>query len=556
MMSRNPRFLHSLLLACLLLSGLVARLVFTFGADRMNLLGTLADDGYYYLKIAQNYWQHGALTFDGIHETNGFHPLWQIFLTIGAFFIKDLFIFIQFSMLLNSIVSIVAALVIFTYVRKLSSHLAGYLSIALWLVPPLMVRWQLMGMENSVYVFTLVWLLYAAKAMFASRVARGWNVVSSGLAMGFLFLSRTDSALFILILGFLVVLRSISTRTTIHLKQLIASGLVGSVLVIPYLLFNLVVFGDLLSVSGAVKLWIAQRYISDQGGVLSKGFLISVWKGISLWPRRIGSAALDTSKTPVVLLLVSLIFVWLLSYLAWRRQSSGTGQRSLLPRSFGVVEISFLCFVLVHGVVIYTLFSNQLIWMPWYFVPQVVFLVVFVPAFALPKGYVGFVFDAARKAAGSWLRVWNLKGMTYVGFASLLVIAQLFLGRRMTQQPPLRASSYVVDYQLISWLNANLGRGVKLAAWDAGLLGYFSDNTLVNLDGVVNSRSYFEDYLKASEVGDYIRREGIEMIVTWGEPDYLCSQPDIACDHVIYRSEDFRTSVGRMNHKQVVQIGQ
>src|SRR4029450_1725379 len=39
---------------------------------------TFYDDGYYYFQIARNAARGAGLTFDGIHATNGFRPLWLL----------------------------------------------------------------------------------------------------------------------------------------------------------------------------------------------------------------------------------------------------------------------------------------------------------------------------------------------------------------------------------------------------------------------------------------------------------------------------------------------
>jgi hypothetical protein len=39
---------------------------------------TFYDDGYYYFQIARNLARGAGFTFDGIHATNGFHPLWLL----------------------------------------------------------------------------------------------------------------------------------------------------------------------------------------------------------------------------------------------------------------------------------------------------------------------------------------------------------------------------------------------------------------------------------------------------------------------------------------------
>lgn len=47
--------------------------------------GLLADDAYFYVKIAWNLGMHGASTFDGMHVTDGYHPAWESVLAAVSF---------------------------------------------------------------------------------------------------------------------------------------------------------------------------------------------------------------------------------------------------------------------------------------------------------------------------------------------------------------------------------------------------------------------------------------------------------------------------------------
>src|SRR6266550_4395999 len=47
--------------------------------------GLLADDAYFYVKIAWNLGMHHASTFDGIHTTDGYHVAWQWMLAAVSF---------------------------------------------------------------------------------------------------------------------------------------------------------------------------------------------------------------------------------------------------------------------------------------------------------------------------------------------------------------------------------------------------------------------------------------------------------------------------------------
>ena len=44
--------------------------------DSSAYLGLLQDDYFYYAGVADHLVRDGRLTYDGIHLTNGFHPLW------------------------------------------------------------------------------------------------------------------------------------------------------------------------------------------------------------------------------------------------------------------------------------------------------------------------------------------------------------------------------------------------------------------------------------------------------------------------------------------------
>ncbi|RKZ11848.1 hypothetical protein DRQ32_05040, partial [bacterium] len=48
--------------------------------------GLVADDTYYYFTIAKNLAAGNGPTFDGLAPTNGFHPLWQLYMV--PFFIN------------------------------------------------------------------------------------------------------------------------------------------------------------------------------------------------------------------------------------------------------------------------------------------------------------------------------------------------------------------------------------------------------------------------------------------------------------------------------------
>src|SRR5205823_1185697 len=63
-----------------------------------------------------------------------------------------------------------------------------------------------------------------------------------------------------------------------------------------------------------------------------------------------------------------------------------------------------------------------------------------------------------------------------------------------------------------SWINQHLPQTSRIGAWNAGVLGYFTDRTIVNLDGLTNDRNYLLFLKSKRPVELYLRKEGIEYV--------------------------------------------
>src|SRR5215212_1131971 len=70
----------------LVIASAVALLVVPIVADVIvsgpsRLFGYVASDTFYYLVVARHI-REGVVAFDGVHPSNGFHPLWQALVSI------------------------------------------------------------------------------------------------------------------------------------------------------------------------------------------------------------------------------------------------------------------------------------------------------------------------------------------------------------------------------------------------------------------------------------------------------------------------------------------
>jgi hypothetical protein len=86
-----------------------------------------------------------------------------------------------------------------------------------------------------------------------------------------------------------------------------------------------------------------------------------------------------------------------------------------------------------------------------------------------------------------------------------------------------------VTYDAALWIRSNLPPDAKIGVWNAGVVGYFSGRTIVNLDGVMNSRELY-DYIRRGEQYQYILDHGLgyladySMGTPWPEQSVLKSR--------------------------------
>ena len=74
-------------------------------------------------------------------------------------------------------------------------------------------------------------------------------------------------------------------------------------------------------------------------------------------------------------------------------------------------------------------------------------------------------------------------------------------------------------YRAARWVTQHTDRNTVLASWNAGVLGYFSDRTLINLDGLVNSIEYARS-LRSPEFRtvDYLHANDVDYVIDWSIP--------------------------------------
>lgn len=212
-----------------------------------------ADDGFFYLQIAQKISDGAGSTFNSIHETNGYHPLWMIFCIPFAFLFSDANELLSVIIIFQSILFLVALKLFSSICRH-----RNFLSQSITFQP-------ILGIYALLFIFISIGTLFLSEAhlnlLFLCALLYALNflndkedlsvtdgIITGGIA-GLYMLSRLDN---FFVLGALGV-SWVFTQNKLNIQFLISTFLSFSILIGSYLSYNFSHFHHLVPVSGAIK---------------------------------------------------------------------------------------------------------------------------------------------------------------------------------------------------------------------------------------------------------------------------------------------------------------
>lgn len=441
----------------------------------------LPDDAFYYFQIAQNMAAGLGSTFDGINQTNGYHPLWLLILVPVCFLHLGNDGFIAVNMALQCL--FVAAALAFVYRSVLQSsrsrtfHGMVFLSTAMfWNFYAAKV--VINGMESAIFFFFLTITLCLISIWTCRNeldISRGW-IIGAGCALT--VLSRLDAVFFVVAVavGVLVYLpRRLVERVRI---AFVCVGPTVAVVAV-YLCVNQVLFSSAMPISGAIK----RGFRSAQPSVEQIAILVLFVLAISLTTVTIGRSG------------------------AARKQSSSM--------ALSIMAIYLILFQGDHV-------CNRGRFMPpvWYLGPHLLWIYL----------ALGILYSDNTTAVSGRLRRWVLilSGSAFCGLAvtSWFVRLDSFSYRQ-----------YEVRREAAEWINRNLASDAVLAGWDVGIVGYYSDRPVINLDGLVNSVGYLGRMERGDGVG-FLEEENVSHIVQYYAPSFA------KFDAPGFNMDDFREALG------------
>ncbi len=479
-----------------------------FGVLAKN--GFLYDDAFYAFKIAANIADGQGMTFDGVTPTNGFQPLY-VFLLVPIFWASgaNLTTPVYGALSLAALLTAFSAVLLFKLLRRYVGQKAALVASVLWAFSPVVTRQAANGLETA-----LALLLFAACVYFYVNRIRPVDrpprkdFLIMGLLLGLAVLARVDAVLVALaiLVDYLLLLRSrrAGVRALLDVGVGVAAGII---LYGPWLLVSAIGTGSLLQDSGAATRFISVAYAPlfniGQSEMLSTGpnatfiwehFMHAlavlkaappvhvVFRGVE----KAGIALGARGAFQIVAHLVAVLLAGLFAYVILWPQRRGPA------RAIG--ELRFLLIVVVGLISAYSAYVFGLFFFTRYLYP-VYFIACVYAAFLIEMlvGWLGRQAVVARSLTVALLLVYAC-GFAYMAYAIVF-----------------RSSRMYYFYDAAQWVNEHTDREEKIGVFQGGMVGYFADRKVINLDGKVNRHAL--DALRNHQLSAYLEREGIDVIL-------------------------------------------
>lgn len=514
------------ILAAIIAVGFLWRLWFSWRDSRLLVTFPLIDDSFYALNIARNIALGNGMTHDGVHVTNGFQPLF-VFLAVPVYFLLngDKLLSINIILTLSSILSCFAALFTYKILRRISGEKAALLGVFLWALSPTVMEHEINGLESGLAILFLAWTTwyYLSRIRSSAKSANPKQYAVLGLLCGLAILSRIDNGLLLIALTVDILLKNIrcGVEPKEYIRNLALFGVVCGIVISPWFLNNLFSFGAIMPDSGQAVRFLSMSPTASKYHAVSEnidlnriplGYYLhnikmtltklnrtpflqtAMWLGLVL--------SMPTLGILLSFLVIGAIVVFLIIY----RESLA----AYLKKNPGITDANWLILYSVLIVIGYTFY---------------VFGQWFYPRYYFPITWVSILYSA--------IFIDFLANHLFNKHAQKIIISTvlflLIIFSLRTLEKVLERSEINKYYDVAAWVNQNLEKDAIIGMYQSGAASYFAQQTIINLDGVVNSKAF--QAMREKRMMSYLISEGIQYVVDWEWmiDDYLreCSDPEL-----------------------------
>lgn len=177
----------------------------------------IRDDAYYYFNTAKNISEGHGSTFDGIHPTNGYHPLWMLVcIPLFALARFDPILPLRILVIITGAFQAGTAVLLYRLIRSVVSPPMGMLAAIFWvfdtyILPPLYKP----GLESGITLFLislLLYLLYKFEKRWRSNETKLSQIAWLAVTAILVTMGRLDLVFFSLVVGLWIIFRDTPMR--------------------------------------------------------------------------------------------------------------------------------------------------------------------------------------------------------------------------------------------------------------------------------------------------------------------------------------------------------
>jgi hypothetical protein len=483
-------------------------------------LGTLArngflyDDGFYAFKIAENIAHGKGATFDGIHPTTGFQPLYVLLLVpVFALSGDNLAVPVYAALTMMALFTCLTAYVLYRICRRYVGWRASIAAALIWSFSPIVTKQTANGLETALASFMIaVSVFYYLDRVRPLEDPGAGRLMKLGVLLGLTVLSRIDGMILILamLLDYLVLLRARRAHAK-RVASLLPVALGVFALYGPWLLFNMAVCGSPLQDSGSATRFLSLAYAGyfgyGAGDMGARGPDSSF-----IWAHLVHAIATLKVVPPLHLIfrLLDKTGTMLGSFGGFHAAGNVIGFIAL--GVFGITTFTWsrsrekrgrgeLHFLILFAAALLASYAA-------YVFGMFFFLRYFYPVYMIACIYFALILHDAHawyaRRSIALRRVFALGAAVYVALFGFFSYSKAF-----------RSQPVYPFYDIARWVRKNTGTDEKIGVFQCGMIGYLSGRRVINLDGKVN-----RDALKAMKSGtldEYLRAEGIDVVIDHGD---------------------------------------
>lgn len=486
------QILHLVLFITVIVVGVAARAYAISRSSYTTMNGTpVLDDTFYYVTLGDNLANGRGAMIDDFHSTTAFQPLWGLVSWAVNVVWDDLDVIRALQWIAVG-VNLITFFVIYFMARRISGNITVALVAAgLFFLNLRILRFSISGMEMPIGIvmpLVLMWCLYEIY----QRGATTRLLIVFGILSGIGFLARVETGFLAALAGLMLFLFPVGSDKSLRarIRAPFVIGMTALIPMLPWFAFSLWMGSSIVPDSGgAVRTWaINYRAIHPSSDTFT---LWGMFQSYMFHLRR--------NLIPLEALRGVGLYPFQLDWLVM-----GGIVIAAFWRRIGGWQL--LTIALVWALLLLTIYS-VLIPALWYFSRYAMPSAVLLTLLTIILG-VHLLMRTAQRG-----RVFSIAATgVLIGIAVPMLTVQ-YLYPWVERSEVLGTPEPDRVYIAIEWINTNTPPDTIIGGWQSGMLAFYTDRPVINLDGIANRAA--SQAIDEGRMWEYICAANIGYIVDW-----------------------------------------